>query len=174
MEFKLEDAVGLLSRTPGVLGALLRDLPDGWAALDEGEGTWSPAQVVVHLIHAEHTNWLPRARVLLSVGEAQVFPPFDRFGHLHTGQGRTLGALLNDFAAVRAQSLGQLAALNLTDTDLRRTGQHPEFGPVTLAQLLATWAAHDLDHLAQITRTLAGGYREAVGPWQAYLRVLRG
>ncbi|MBZ9749932.1 DinB family protein [Deinococcus sp. HMF7604] len=173
MDFQLEEALRMLARTPEVLGALLRDLPAAWTEQTEGEGTWSPAQVVAHLLHADQTNWLPRARVLLAQGEVQVFPLFDRCAHLHTGQAQPLELLLDDFAATRAESVQALVNLNLTPAALTRTGQHPEFGRVTLAQLLATWVVHDLDHLAQITRTLAGGYRDAVGPWQAYLRVLR-
>lgn len=162
-----------LARTPGVLDALLRGLPENWAGLDEGPGTWSPRGVVAHLAHADRTNWLPRARVLLASGEAAVFPPFDRAGHQAAEAARSLDELLDDFAAVRAESLRALDALNLGPAELARRGTHPEFGPVTLAQLLATWAAHDLDHVLQVTRTLGGGYREAVGPWWAYLRIMR-
>ncbi|BBN95868.1 DinB-like domain protein [Deinococcus grandis] len=162
-----------LVRTPGVLDGLLRGLPEHWAGLDEGPGTWSPRGVVAHLSHADRTNWLPRARVLLASGEAEVFPPFDRAGHQAAEAARPLDELLDDFAAVRAESLRALDALNLGPAELARRGTHPEFGPVTLGQLLATWAAHELDHVLQITRTLGGGYREAVGPWRAYLRIMR-
>lgn len=162
-----------LSRTPGVLDALLRGLPDDWADLTEGPGTWSPRGVVAHLTHADRTNWLPRAQVLLAAGEAQVFPPFDRAGHQAAQATLSLDELLDDFAATRADSLRALDALNPGPAELARRGTHPEFGPVTLGQLLSTWAAHDLDHIMQITRTLGGGYRDAVGPWQAYLRIMR-
>ncbi|GGL11963.1 DinB family protein [Deinococcus radiotolerans] len=162
-----------LSRTPGVLDALLRGLPDDWAGLTEGPGTWSPRGVVAHLTHADRTNWLPRARVLLAAGEAQVFSPFDRAGHQAVEATLSLNELLDDFAATRADSLRALDALSPGPAELARRGTHPEFGPVTLAQLLSTWAAHDLDHIMQITRTLGGGYRDAVGPWQAYLRIMR-
>ncbi|UBV42933.1 DinB family protein [Deinococcus taeanensis] len=173
MNFQLAEGTQLLARTPGVLSALLRGLPDTWVQQTEGEGTWSPADVVAHLAHAERTNWLPRARVLLECGERVVFPPFDRFAHLTASRERPLAALLDDFAAARTASLQALGALRLEPADLARRGTHPEFGTVTLEQLLATWVTHDLDHLAQVTRTLAGGLRGAVGPWEAYLRVLR-
>lgn len=173
MNVDLGTVRGQLARTPGVLDALLRGLPGDWVGLDEGPGTWSPRGVVAHLSHADRTNWLPRARVLLAWGEAEVFPPFDRAGHQAAEAARSLDELLNDFAAVRAESLHALDTLNPGPAELTRRGTHPEFGPVTLAQLLATWAAHDLDHVLQITRTLGGGYREAVGPWRAYLRIMR-
>ncbi len=173
MNVDLGTVRGQLARTPGVLDALLRGLPENWAGLDEGPGTWSPRGVVAHLAHADRTNWLPRARVLLASGEAEVFPPFDRAGHQAAEAARSLDELLDDFAAVRAESLRALDALNPGPAELARRGTHPEFGPVTLAQLLATWAAHDLDHVLQVTRTLGGGYREAVGPWRAYLRIMR-
>lgn len=173
MNVDLGTVRGQLARTPGVLDALLRGLPENWAGLDEGPGTWSPRGVVAHLAHADRTNWLPRARVLLASGEAEVFPPFDRAGHRAAEAARSLDELLDDFAAVRAESLRALDALNPGPAELARRGTHPEFGPVTLAQLLATWAAHDLDHVLQVTRTLGGGYREAVGPWRAYLRIMR-
>lgn len=162
-----------LARTPGVLDALLRGLPENWADMTEGPGTWSPRGVVAHLSHADRMNWLPRARVLLASGEAEVFPPFDRDGHQAAEAVRSLDELLDDFAAVRAESLHALDALNLGPAELAWRGTHPEFGPVTLGQLLATWAAHDLDHVLQITRTLGGGYREAVGPLRAYLRIMQ-
>lgn len=173
MNVDLGTVRGQLARTPGVLDALLRGLPENWAGLDEGPGTWSPRGVVAHLAHADRTNWLPRARVLLASGEAEVFPPFDRAGHQEAEAARSLDELLDDFAAVRAESLRALDALNLNPAELERRGTHPEFGPVTLGQLLATWAAHDLDHVLQVTRTLGGGYRGAVGPWRAYLRIMQ-
>ncbi|MFC3832227.1 MULTISPECIES: DinB family protein [Deinococcus] len=169
---QLPDLLEVLRRTPGTLDALLRDLGDDWTRLDEGEGTWNPREVVAHLLHAEQTNWWPRLHAILH-GDG-VFPPFDRHAHLSTHRDTPLNDLLDAFAVERARSLRTLEDHPLSTSTLERTGQHPEFGTVTAAQLLATWAAHDLDHLAQITRTLAGGLQDDVGPWQAYLRVLRG
>lgn len=170
MNFDLNDAANLLSRTPGTLYALLRGLPEPWLHATEGEGTWNPLQVVAHLIHADQTNWLPRARAILE-GDG-TFPPFDRFAHLSLDHNQAVDTLLDEFATIRAESIRTLQTLNPAPDDLRRLGQHPEFGPVTLAQLLSTWVVHDLDHMVQISRTLAGNYREAVGPWRAYLRVM--
>ncbi len=130
-------------------------------------------RVLAHLIHAEHDDWMPRATVILQSGQTQPFPPFPRDGYVRFKQAKSLGHLLDDFAAVRAKNLSDLRALNLTSEDLNRTGSHPTFGPVTLSQLLATWAAHDLTHLHQISRIMAHQYREAVGPWSRFLGVMQ-
>lgn len=172
MEFNLEQAAALLSRTPAVLRALLADLPEAWLHSTEGGATWSPYVVVGHLIHAEKTDWLPRARIILQSGESAAFPPFDRFAQFRESEGKTLEELLTTFAELRAASLQALQQLELTPDDLQKTGRHPEFGRVTLAQLLATWVTHDQTHLVQISRTFARQYQEAVGPWRAYLSVL--
>lgn len=173
MEHNLHDAVSLLSRTPAALNALLRDLPDVWTLRNEGEKTMSVYDVVGHLIHAEHTNWMPRARTLLQFGETQAFGPFDRWGHVRESHGKSLTQLLDEFARVRNENLAELRALNLRPEDLARRGLHPAFGPVTLSELLATWAAHDLTHLHQISRIMAHQYRQAVGPYSAYLGVMQ-
>jgi hypothetical protein len=165
----LSDTVALLTRTPAVLDCLLRGLPEIWTLHDEGGKSWTPLQVVAHLIQAERTDWMVRVRVLLEFGEAQPFAPFEREP---AQEHRLLTQLLDDFAHLRAKNLAALAALNLTGEDLDRRGKHPAFGSVTLAQLLATWAAHDLTHLHQLSRVMAYQYREAVGPWSAYLGVL--
>lgn len=170
--FSLDDAAAVLERTPASLGALLAGLPEGWVTATEGAGTWSPYDVVGHLIHGERTDWLPRARHILA-GETRPFEPFDREAQFKESRGRSLGELLATFAELRRENLAALAALNLTDDDMGRKGLHPELGEVTLAQLLATWVVHDLDHLAQIARTMAKAYGEAVGPWSAYLSILR-
>jgi hypothetical protein len=171
--FVLDEAAALLARTPSVLDALLRDLPPGWIEANEGPDTWSPFDVVGHLIHADRTNWVPRARIILEQGEAGRFDDFDRFAQLAASHGRTLPELLDDFAAVRAGCLRDLTDWRLTDTDLDRRGRHPALGPVTLRQLLASWVTHDLDHVYQITRVLARQYADAVGPWREYLRIVR-
>lgn len=171
--FVMEDAVAILERTPAALDALLRGLPDGWIAAREAADAWSPFDVIGHLIHLERTDWLTRAGIILEHGEERAFPPVDRFAQFSAFRGRPLASLLDEFAAARADSLRALAALSLSGEDLDRRGRHPEFGPVTLRQLLATWVAHDLDHVMQIARTLARQYAQEVGPWRAYLRIIR-
>lgn len=173
MNFDLEDAVAVLARTPDVLDVLLRDLPPGWTTGTEGPGTWSPYDVVGHLIHGERTDWLPRVRHLLAHGVGSPFPPFDRHAQFTASQGKTLSELLDLFRELREDSLRQLAALEITPEDLGRLGCHPEFGTVTLSQHLATWVVHDLDHVAQIARVMGQQFAEAVGPWKAYLRIVR-
>ena len=170
--FRLAEAVALLRRTPGALDALLRGLPDTWIRCNEGDKTWSPYDIVGHLIHGEHTDWIPRARHILEQGDAQPFPPFDRNAQFTESQGKSLELLLDEFAQARAESLATLERLNLTPADLDRPGRHPALGPVTLGQLLATWAIHDLTHLHQMSRVMAGRYADSVGPWSAFLGVL--
>jgi hypothetical protein len=172
--FSIDEAVAILSRTPATLDALLRRLPDAWIAASEGGETWSPFDVVGHLIHGERTDWIPRARIILEQGETRTFEKFDRFAQLAASKDRPLSALLDEFASLRRQNLDELNALKLTDADLDRRGRHPELGVVTLRQLLATWVAHDLDHIVQIARVLATQYSDEVGPWRAYLRIISG
>jgi DinB family protein len=173
MEFDLPQTISLLSHTPAALNALLRDLPEAWTLRNEGENTWSAFDVVAHLIYGERTDWIPRAKIILQFGETKAFEPFDRGGHIAASQGKSLARLLDEFVRQRSESLDQLRALNLQPTDLARRGRHPAFGPVTLSQHLASWAAHDLTHVHQISRIMAHQYREAVGPWRAYLGVLQ-
>ena len=171
-DHNLQDTIALLMRTPAALDALLRDLPETWTHRNEGEGTMSAFDVVGHLINGERSNWMPRARTLLQFGEAQAFAPFDRWGHVRESEGKSLAQLLDDFARARSGSLDELRALNLRPSDLARRGRHPALGAVTLSELIATWAAHDLTHLHQISRIMAHQYRQAVGPYSAYLGVL--
>lgn len=171
MEHNLEDTLALLERTPAVLNALLRDLPEMWTRSNEGEKSWSAYDVVGHLIHCEHTNWMPRARVILESGESQAFPPFRRVGQ--ESDGWTLGERLDAFAQLRAGNLAELRGWQLGDRELALRGGHPALGTVTLAELLATWATHDLTHLHQITRVMAYQYRETVGPFRRFLGVLQ-
>ena len=173
MKQDLENTIALLERTPAALDALLRGLPDMWTETNEGENTWSVRTVIAHLIHEEDENWIPRARVILESGEAQAFAPVDREGHLRYSRDKTLEQLLDAFAQARAKGLEDLRALNLMPQDLGRRGRHPSLGTVTLSQLLATWAAHDLTHLHQISRIMAFQYREAVGPWVRFLGVMQ-
>ena len=172
--FRFDDALPILQRTPGTLRVLLQDLADPWVTATEGPATWSPFDIVGHLIHGERADWVPRVEHVLAHGDAVPFPPFDREAMFDESRGRSLAALLDAFAKARADSLDRLAALALTDADLDRTGRHPEFGVVTLRQHLATWVAHDLGHVAQVVRVMAKQYTEEVGPWRAYLSILGG
>lgn len=171
-EFNLDEAMAVLERTPASLRALLAGLPERWVRATEGDGTWAPYDVVGHLINAERTNWMVRARHILA-GAGRPFPPFDRMAQFTESRGRSLDELLSTFADLRRENLAALAGLQLTGGDLSRTGRHPEFGEVTLAQLLATWVVHDLTHVAQVVRTMAKVYGDAVGPWSAFLSILR-
>lgn len=173
MEHNLHHTMALLTRTPAALDALLRDLPETWTLRNEGENTMSAFDVVGHLIHGERSNWMPRTRMLLQFGETQTFVPVDRWGHLGGSQGKALAELLDEFSRLRTENLGELHALNLRPEDFARRGRHPAFGAVTLSELLAAWAAHDLTHLHQISRIMAHQYRQAVGPYSAYLGVLQ-
>jgi hypothetical protein len=172
--FVIEEATAILARTPSTLDALLRGLPESWTHANEGGETWSPFDVIGHLIHGEETDWIPRAKIILAHGDARAFEKFDRFAQLTASAGRTLPNLLDDFARRREANLRELASLNLTNADLDRLGRHPELGAVTLRQLLATWVTHDLDHVMQISRVLGRQYSDEVGPWRAYLRIISG
>jgi hypothetical protein len=173
MQQNLDDTIALLARTPATLNALLRDLPDAWTRSNEGDGTWSPFEIVGHLTHGERADWIPRLKMILQSGESRTFEPFDRLGQNREIQGKSLLQLLDEFARVRSANLDELRALNLRPEDLERRGRHPAFGAVTLSQLLATWVAHDLTHLHQISRVMAHQYRDAAGPWTVYLGVLQ-
>ncbi|MFZ0958710.1 MAG: DinB family protein [Candidatus Sulfotelmatobacter sp.] len=177
-EINLSDAIALLTRTPATLNAQLRGLPNIWVRRNEGRNehgkdTWSAFDIVGHLIVGERTDWMPRVRVILQHGDARAFHPFDRFAQLKEGQDKSLEQLLDDFVRLRGQSLTALQALNLQPEDLKRRGKHPALGVVTLSELLATWVVHDLTHLHQLSRVMAHQYRDAVGPWSAYLGVLQ-
>jgi hypothetical protein len=172
MAFDLNQGIEVLERTPAAFRALLAGLTDGWIAADEGPKTFSPFDNVGHLIHGERTDWIPRARIILAQGAQRRFEPYDRFAQVRESAGKTLAQLLDEFAALRAQNLETLRSWRLSDAQLALMGEHPELGPVTLGQLLATWVAHDLGHLAQTSRVMAKRYREAVGPWRAYLPIL--
>lgn len=172
MQHNLRDTISFLSRTPVVLDALLRDLPETWALQNEGEKTWSAFDILGHLIHGERTDWMPRAKMILQFGESKAFEPFDRWAQERESQGKSLAQLLDEFARLRSENLSELRALNLKPEDLARRGRHPALGAVTLSQLLATWATHDLTHLHQVSRVMAHQYREGVGPWSEYLGVL--
>ncbi len=172
MEHDLQQTIALLTNTPAALNAFLRDLPESWTHSNEGDNTWTPFGVIGHLIHGELTDWMPRARMILEFGESRAFDPFDRLAQERDSAGKTLPELLDEFAKLRSRNLNDLRAMKLTSSDLEKKGRHLALGVVTLSQLLATWAAHDLTHLHQISRIMAYQYRGTVGPWQAYLGVL--
>ena len=169
----VEECLPVLTRTPATLDALLRDLPDTWTAATEGPGTWSPYVVVGHLIHAERVDWIPRLAMILEHGPGRPFDPFDREAQFRDSQGLPLNALLDEFAALRRDNLARLRALNLQPAQLDLKGTHPELGAVTVRQLLATWTAHDLGHILQVTRVMAKRYKVDVGPWAEYLPVMK-
>ena len=171
--FDLQQTLAILERTPAALDALLRGLPDELTSANEGSGTWSAYEIIGHLIFGELTDWLPRARILLAGDETRTFEPFDRIGYKSESVGKSLDWLLDEFARRRRENLATVNKLNLQPHDLSRRARHPALGSVTLAQLLATWAVHDLTHLHQISRVMAQQYREAVGPWTAFLGVLQ-
>jgi hypothetical protein len=172
MDFDLDGTGQILARTPDVLRTLLAGLPDALAHANYGAGTWSPHEVVGHLIHGEKTDWIPRARMILEAGETATFEPFDRNGHSALCRAHTTGELLDMFEALRKENLVELRSMSLTPADLARRGRHPALGPVTLAQLLAAWVVHDLNHIAQVSKGLAFQHRREVGPWEAYLSIL--
>jgi hypothetical protein len=172
MDFQLDHAKEVLSRTPATLDALLSHLPPEWSDSNEGPQSWSPFDVLGHLIHAEKTDWIPRAKIILAYGEARAFEPFDRFAMFEASKGKSLDELLSVFGRLRGESLRELEEMNLTPELLGKRGMHPELGVVTLSQLLSTWVVHDLGHVGQVVRVMAKQYGAAVGPWRAYLPVL--
>ena len=172
MQFKLEEARGFLVRTPSVVRTLLNGVPDDWADANYGPGTWSPREIVAHLVYGEMTDWIPRMRIILEHGPSRPFVPFDRAGHEPVMTGKSLAMLIDEFAQMRTARIGELDAVGLRDADLDRTGAHPELGSVTLRQLMAAWVVHDLNHIAQLSKALAYQYTDQVGPWERYLSVL--
>jgi hypothetical protein len=172
-QFDLAEAIAILTRTPATLNALLRGLPNIWVGRNEGTDTWSGFDIVGHLIFGERTDWMPRLRIIIENGEARPFDPFDRFAQSNENQGKSMEQLLDDFAGLRTENLAALQKLNLQPEDLKRRGKHPALGVVTLSELLATWAVHDLTHVHQLSRVMAHQYRDTVGPWRAYLGVLQ-
>jgi len=172
MNFELPDAIAVLERTPAVLRTWLAGLPEGWTTCNEGPETFSPYDILGHLIHGERADWIARARIILDQGANRRFEPYDRFAQQRESAGKTLTQLLDEFATLRDSNLATLSGWRLTDAELALEGEHPTFGAVTLRQLLSTWAAHDLGHIAQAARVMAKRYRDDVGPWRAYLPVL--
>jgi DinB superfamily len=173
MNFELDQAIEVLSATPKTLSHLLGALSADWTTAGNSENAWGPYDILGHLIHGEETDWIPRARIILEQGENRTFIPFDRFAQFERSKGKTLEALLGEFEKRRADNLGILRRWNLTAEHLDLLGIHPELGKVTLRQLLATWVVHDLNHIRQIVTSMAGRYREEVGPWREYLSILK-
>jgi uncharacterized damage-inducible protein DinB len=172
VNFSPDDALPILRRTPAILRVWLLDLPDSWTRTNEGPETWSPFDIVGHLIHGERTDWMERVELILAHGDSRPFIPFDRFAQFKASRGKSLAELLDTFAELRDSNLIRLQSLRLKPQDFARPGSHPELGPVTLGQLLATWVAHDLNHLGQIARVMSRQYTDAVGPWVEYLPLL--
>jgi len=172
MEFQLDQAVNILGRTPATLNSLLRDAPAEWTNGNEGPDTWSPYDVLGHLVHGEETDWIPRVRMILDFGESRAFEPFDRFAQFEKSKGKTIADLLDEFDSLRKSNLSVLARMNIAPNQLTMRGTHPSLGTVSLRELLATWVAHDLSHIAQAARVMCKQYSEAVGPWKEYLPIL--
>lgn len=172
MNFDLMTSLPVLERTPGTLQAMLGGLPSAWTDATEGGDSWSPYVIVGHLLHGERADWIPRAAIILAQGASRRFTPYDRFAQFHESVGKSLADLLRAFATQRVDNLTTLRAWHLTEAQLALEGEHPAFGAVTLRQLLATWVAHDLGHVAQIARVMAKQHRDAIGPWRAYLPIM--
>jgi len=169
----LHECSAILSRTPAVVDTMLRGLPEAWTSANEGPQTWSAFDIVGHFIHGEKTDWVPRVQTILTHGESIPFTPFDRFAQFRDSQGKTLHQLLDEFTALRKANIHTFEGLNITEAQLARTGMHPEFGSVTLKQLIATWVVHDLNHLNQINRVMATRFKESIGPWTEYILISR-
>ena len=172
MHFNLTKTLEILERTPTVLHDLLSGLSDDWVMNNEGEDTWSPYDIIGHLNHGERTDWMPRLEIILHKDDKK-FIPYDRFAQVRESEGKNLQQLLTKFTEIRKNNIEKLKSENITEEDLDKTGIHPEFGDITLRQLLATWTIHDLTHIAQITRVMAKQYKEAIGPWTKYFRVIQ-
>ena len=173
MQFELEKAVSILKRTPGVIKAMLHDLDEEWLNSNEGADTWTPVEIIGHLVHGEKTDWIPRTHHILA-GNKQAFEPFDMNGHLKELEGKSFNQLLEEFKSLRQNNILALKEAGITEKTLALTGTHPTLGTVTLRQLLASWVVHDLTHIHQLSRVLAKQYDEAVGPWKAFMGVLGG
>jgi len=171
--FELQKSKEILAKTPSILVPMLTGLSEEWLMNNEGVNTWSPYDVVGHLISAEKTNWIPRIKIILSASDNKSFDPFDRFAQMKSKKEKTIEELLIEFRNLRENSLNILDDMNIQESDLSKIGVHPEFGEVNLKQQLSTWVVHDLGHISQITRVMAKQYKDDVGPWISYLSILR-
>lgn len=172
MKYSFEGAAEVLERTPAVLNTLLRNIDDGWVMSNEGPDTFSPYDVVGHLIHGEKTDWVPRAKIILEFGTSRPFTPWDRFAQYEASKGKTLQQLLDEFELIRKENMAWFRSINISEADLEKTGLHPVLGEITLRNLLSTWVVHDLTHIAQVTRVMAKQYKEEMGPWPEFFRIL--
>jgi hypothetical protein len=172
MQFALDKTIEILERTPFVLDALLEGISPEWTNRNEGGETWSVFDVIGHLVHGEQTDWITRTEIILTDNRQKKFEPFDRFAQFKAIKGKTLEQLLGEFRELRVANIRKLRELNIRENDLIKTGIHPTFGEVTLAQLLSTWAVHDLDHISQIARVMGKQYKEQTGPWVEFLKIL--
>jgi len=173
MNFTLEKSIQILERTPNVLDAMLRNISADWTLHNEGGESWSVYDIIGHLIHGEKTDWIPRAKIILSEKPGKKFEKYDRFAQFEESKGKSLSQLLNEFKILREKNIEILRSLNITDKNLQEKGIHPAFGEVTLSQLISTWVVHDLNHIAQISRVMAKQYKPDVGPWTEYLKILQ-
>ncbi|MGB1206834.1 MAG: DinB family protein [Chitinophagales bacterium] len=173
MKFEIEKSIEILTKTPSILETMLNGLSEEWLRNNEGENTWSPYDIVGHLIHGEKTDWIPRAKIMLSNSENKTFEPFDRFAQMNVTKEGTIAELLGEFKAMRAKNINELNSLQIEVADLAKKGIHPELGNVNLKQLLSTWVVHDLGHISQISRVMAKQYKAEVGPWKEYLGILK-
>jgi len=173
MQFAIENALPVLERTPQVIETLLYGLADEWTNSNEGGDTWTPIDIVAHLIHGEKTDWIPRTQVIMGEGNKE-FVPFDMEGHHAVKEGKTMSQLLDEFKILRKENLALLKTIEITENSLDRTGIHPILGTVTLRHLLAAWVVHDLTHIHQLSRVMAKQYYDAVGPWVQFMGVLGG
>lgn len=173
MKFQIDKAIEVLQRTPSVIDSMLRDISDDWAKNNEGGDSWSPYDIVGHLVHGETTDWIARLEIILSEGGEKRFKPFDRFAQFSESRGKSLNQLIDEFKDIRQKNIATLRSKNLDETGMNKTAEHPAFGTVTLRQLLSTWVAHDLGHIAQIARVMAKQYKTEVGPWTEYMPILK-
>jgi len=173
MEYRIDKALEILEQTPKTIHSFLENVSDDWLFCDEGENTWSPFDILGHLIHGEKTDWIPRLKIVLSNSENKTFPVFDRFAQFEASKGKTVQQLFREFSELRQENLSYLKSLNLSEAQLLQQGAHPELGLVTAKELLACWVTHDLGHIAQIARVMAKQYKKEVGPWIAYIPILK-
>lgn len=173
MKFSIEKSIEILERTPSILESYLNDLSEDWIKNNEGENTWSPYDILGHLVHGEKTDWIERLKIILSDSENKQFEPFDRFAQMHEDANRPISELLKEFRELREKNLDKLKAFKMVGLDFERKGIHPELGEVTLMQLISTWVVHDLGHIAQISRVMAKQFKSEVGPWKNYLGILK-
>lgn len=173
MTFEIDKATQILSRTPQVIEALLKGISDDWLMNNEGENTWSAYEIVGHLIHGEMTDWIPRAKIILSNSPNKTFEPFDRFAQQRQGKARAMTDLLEEFKKLRTKNIKELLSFKIDEKTLKKKGIHPELGEVNLKELLSTWVVHDLGHISQISRVMSKQYKDEVGPWKEYLGILK-